>query len=195
MANQYVNKVIIDGQTKLDLTGDTVVTNKLLSGYTAHDKSGAPITGNCTYDSDTSDGTISADEVLSGEVGYAAGARIVGTMPNRGAVSGTINTKAGEYTVPQGYHDGGGKVGISSSEQAKIIASNIREGVTILGVEGSLEPSSDIHIEAAKSVTPTFTAQQITPSTGYDAMAQVNVAAIPVTYTDNPQGGQTCTVG
>jgi len=196
MANQYVNKVIINGVTKLDLTGDTVAANKLLSGYTAHDKSGASITGTCPYNADTSDATVSADELLYGETAYgAAGTKITGTMANNGAVTGTISTKAGQYTVPQGYHDGSGKVSIAAAEQAKIIANNIREGVTILGVEGSLEPSSEVHIEPAKSVTPTFAVQQITPSSGYDAMAQVNVAAIPVTYVDNAQGGQTCTVG
>jgi hypothetical protein len=37
-------------------------------------------------------------------------------MPNRGAVAGTISTVAGEYTVPQGYHDGSGKVAIAATE-------------------------------------------------------------------------------
>ena len=51
-------------------------------------------------------------------------------MKNNGAVKGTISTVAGEYTVPQGYHDGSGKVSIDATEQAKLIATNIREGVT-----------------------------------------------------------------
>lgn len=45
MANQYVNKVVINGITRLDLSGDTVTAGKLAAGYTAHDKSGAQITG------------------------------------------------------------------------------------------------------------------------------------------------------
>lgn len=40
-----VNKVIVAGQTKLDLTGDTVAADKLLSGYTAHNKAGNKVTG------------------------------------------------------------------------------------------------------------------------------------------------------
>ena len=44
--NTYVNKVdLADGTTLMDLTGDTVDASVLLSGYTAHDASGAPITG------------------------------------------------------------------------------------------------------------------------------------------------------
>lgn len=45
MAEQYINKVIVNGQTKMDLTSDTVDAAHLLSGYTVHDKSGAPIEG------------------------------------------------------------------------------------------------------------------------------------------------------
>lgn len=43
--NQYVNKVNFGNETLIDLTSDTVDANKILSGYTAHDASGAPITG------------------------------------------------------------------------------------------------------------------------------------------------------
>ena len=45
MANQYVNKVIIGKEVKLDLTADSVTPDKLAKGITAHDKTGAPITG------------------------------------------------------------------------------------------------------------------------------------------------------
>ena len=45
MANEFVNKVIVNGETKLDLTGDTVTPDSLLQGVTAHDSSGNEITG------------------------------------------------------------------------------------------------------------------------------------------------------
>ena len=45
MANQYVNHVIINGSDVIDLRSDTVDAAHLAQGYTAHDKSGAPITG------------------------------------------------------------------------------------------------------------------------------------------------------
>jgi hypothetical protein len=45
MPNQYKNKVIYDGDILVDLTGDTVTPAVLAQGYTAHDASGAPITG------------------------------------------------------------------------------------------------------------------------------------------------------
>ena len=43
-----VNKVIYGNRTLIDLSADTVTADKLLSGYTAHDKSGAQITGTAT---------------------------------------------------------------------------------------------------------------------------------------------------
>lgn len=195
MANTYNSKVVLaDGTILIDLTADTVDAAHLLSPYTAHGANGAPITGSCTFDSDTSDDTLQIAEALTGKTFHARGTAYTGTMPNRGAVSGTIATKVGVYTIPNGYHDGSGTVAIDSAEQAKIIASNIREGITILGVEGSMSGSEGMTPQA-KSVTPTFTSQVVSPDTGYNCLSQVTVAAITVTYSDNAAGGKTVTIG
>lgn len=194
MANQYKNKIIYGGNTLIDLTADTITAADLASGKTAHDKSGAPITGTNTYDADTSDATAVAAEILSTKTAYVNGNKITGSMPNRGAVTGTITTKAQEYTIQQGYHDGSGKVSIASTEQAKIIATNIRQGITILGVEGSMSGTEDVTAENV-TATPTTSQQTITPSTGYNYIAQVIVNAIPYVETDNAAGGVTVTIG
>lgn len=193
MANQYVNKIIYGGTTLIDLTQDTVTADKLAKNVTAHDKSGAVITGTSTLDSDTSDATAAVAEILATKTAYARGSKLTGTMPNNGSVTGTISSKAQNYTIAQGYHDGSGKVSISSTEQAKIIAENIRQGITILGVEGSMSGTEEVNAESP-TVTPTLTAQTITPSTGYNYLAQVTVNAIPYTETDNSAGGKTVTI-
>lgn len=195
MANQYVNKVIYGGNTLIDLTGDTVTADKILSGFKAHDKSGAPITGSCTFDSDTSDDTAGAAEILTGKTAHVKGSKVTGTMPNRGAVTGTISTVDGQYTIPQGYHDGSGKVAISATEQEKIVAANIREGVEILGVTGTMSGQEDVKAQS-KTATPKITSQTITPDTaqGYNYLSQVTVEAIPYTETDNSAGGKTVTI-
>lgn len=195
MAEKYNSKIVLaSGEVLMDLTSDTVDAAHLLDGYTAHGKDGAPITGSCTYDSDTSDDTAAVGEILSGKTAHARGTQLTGTMPNNGAVSGSITTKAQEYTVPQGYHDGSGKVSIAASEQAKLIEDNIREGITILGVEGKMSGSEDVKAQA-KTVTPTFSQQAIAPDTGYTHLSQVTVAPITVTYSDNSAGGKTVTIG
>ena len=194
MANQYVNKVVVGGETKLDLTSDTVVPEKLAQGYKAHDKSGAPIVGTNTFDADTSDATAAAAEILDGKTAYIAGNKITGTMPNKGAVTGEISNKDTDFTIPAGFHDGSGKVGISSTEKQKLIAENIKTGISILGVTGSYG-GEEIKSQTNKNVTPTFAEQVITPDSGYDYLSQVTVAAIKVTKTDNAAGGVTVTVG
>lgn len=194
MANQYVNKVVFGDETLIDLTGDTATASDVLSGKKFHLKSGAQGTGTCTFDSNTSDATATAAEILATKTAYVNANKVTGSMPNRGAVTGSISTKDQQYTIQQGYHDGSGKVSIASTEQAKIIASNIRENVTILGVTGTMSGTEDMDIEPAKTVTPTIEAQTILPASGYDGMAQVNVEAIPVTRTDNAQGGVTVTI-
>ena len=193
MANQYINKVIYGGNTLIDLTSDTVTANDVLKNVTFHLPSGATGTGACEYDVDSSDCTAVIAEVLSGKTFAKGGAVLTGTMTNRGAVTGTITTKAGIYTIPQGYHDGSGSVSISSAEQAKIIATNIRQGITILGVEGSMSGTEDVTAETV-TVTPSTSSQTITPSTGYNYISQVNVNAVSYVLSDNAAGGQTATI-
>lgn len=192
MANQYVNKVIYAGNTLIDLTADDVAASDVLSGKKFHLPSGASGTGSCTFDANTSDATATAAEILATKTAYKNGSKLTGTMPNRGAVTGTITTKAGSYTIQQGYHDGSGSVGISSTEQAKIIASNIKDGVEILGVTGTY--TGEGVTAQAKTVTPSTSQQIVTPDAQYDYLSQVTVNAIPYTETDNSAGGKTVTI-
>ena len=193
MATKQVNKVVYGNRTLIDLTSDTVTQDKILSGFTAHDKSGAIITGNCDFDVNSTDATVAVAEILDGKTAYARGAKLVGTMPNKGAVNGTITTKAEQFTIPTGFHDGSGKVGIDATEQAKIIEANIKEGVTILGVTGTLAPASGVKAQS-KTVTPSTTEVSVLPDEGYDYLSTVTVSAIPTSESDNSAGGITFTI-
>lgn len=189
-----VSKIIFDGKTLIDLTADTVTADKLLNGITAHGKDGDLITGTCEFDANTQDATAAVAEILKDKTAYNKGAKITGTMPNNGAVSGKITTVTGEYTVPQGYHDGSGSVAIDATEQAKITPANIRSGITILGVEGTMSGVESVKAQT-KTVAPTSTEQVIVPDGDYNYLSQVTVKAIAYTETENSAGGKTVTIG
>lgn len=191
MAN---SKIIYAGRTLIDLTADTVVADKLLKGFTAHGADGEPVTGTCTFDANTQDATASAAEILAGKTAYNKASKVTGTMKNNGAVTGKISTKTGTYTVPQGYHDGSGKVQIDSTEQAKLIPENIREGITVLGIEGTMSGTEDA-IPQAKEVISSNVDQTILPDSGYNYLSQVVVKAMPYVESENSAGGITVTIG
>ena len=191
--NQYVNKVVYDGTTLIDLTSDTVAAAYLLKNYTAHDKSGAPITGSCEFDSDTTDATAVASEILSGKTAYVNKAKVTGSMANNGSNNVTVTGTSGT-TIPAGYYDGSGKAVLDSTSASNLTASNIRQGVTILGVAGEMSGMEGVKAQA-KSTTPKSTAQTILPDSGYNYLSQVTVAAIPYEETDNSAGGKTATIG
>lgn len=193
MATKQVNKVVYGNRTLIDLTSDTVTKDKILSGFTAHDKSGTIITGICDFDVNSTDATVAVAEILDGKTAYARGAKLVGTMPNKGAVNGAITTKDEQFTIPTGFHDGSGKVGIDTTEKSKIIAANIKEGVTILGVTGTLAPASGVKAQS-KTITPGIDEISVLPDEGYDYLSTVTVSAIPTSESDNSAGGVTFTI-
>lgn len=191
---EYVNKVVFGSDTLIDLTADTITAADLASGVTAHDKSGAPITGTSTKDVDSSEATAAVGEVLATKTFAARGTVLTGTMPNNGAVTGTISDKNTPYSVPAGFHDGSGTVSIDATEAAKLIPENIKKDVTVLGVTGTHEGSTPVSSQA-KTATPTTAQQVILPDSGYDYLSQVTVAAIPYVETPNAAGGNTVTIG
>lgn len=192
--NQYVNQVgLADGTVLIDLTTDTAEKADVLSGKYFHLKTGERTTGSCTYDSNTTDANAVASEILSGRTAYVNKNKITGSMPNNGAVTGTITTKAQTYTIPAGYHSGLGGVSISSTEQAKIIGANIKAGIEILGELGTY--SGEAVDVTSVNVTPYLTSQTVLPPSGYDYISQVNVSAIAIAESDNAAGGKTVTIG
>lgn len=189
---KYNSKIVFYGETLMDLTEDTIDAASLLKGKTAHDKSGVPITGTCEYDSNTTDATATAAEILFGKTAYGGKQKITGTMPNKGKVDLKVVDK-NKVSIPAGYHDGSGSAAIDETEAAKLIAGNIKSGVEILGVTGDY--AGELVNGQKKTVTPAKTQFSVLPDEGYDHLTEVVVNAVPIAYADNPAGGQTVTIG
>lgn len=194
--NQYVNKVVFGNTTIMDISDTTADPSKVLASEKFYDRSGAPQTGTCTFDADTSDADATAAEILLNKSAYVNGNKLTGTMPNRGAVHGVISDLVTPYGIQNGYHDGSGDVSIDPTEAAKIIAGNIKKDIVILGIRGEYEGAAT-PTSTAKTVTPYTTAKTYNPTAddSVDYYSQITVSAITYTETDNSAGGKTATIG
>lgn len=89
-------------------------------------------TGNFILQGEGGSGNAQPSDVLSGKTFMNDIGEQVGTMPNRGAYNITPGTS--NITIPAGYHNGSGVV----YGDPDLISSNIRQGVDIFGVVGTL---------------------------------------------------------
>ena len=194
--NTYVNKIVYGGDTLIDLTSDDVARANVISGKYFHLPTGERTTGTCTYDADTSDADASTDDILSGKTAYKNGSKLTGSMTNQGEKHLTISARDTAVTIPAGYHDGSGDAGLGSADKAALIPANVRSGVTILGIEGTMSGSEGIK-ETSTTITPYTTSQTVQPSDlgDYNSFSQITVSAIAYTETDNLAGGKTVTIG
>ena len=113
MADKNVNQVIVNGETILDLTNDTVTANDLAEGVTAHDKSGAPITGALRV-LDTSDADATSNDIRNGKTAYINGVKVRGNVSEQTSLyynekygGSTVTLSQGERSV---WVDGAGSV-------------------------------------------------------------------------------------
>lgn len=195
MADNPAAKVVIgNGRVLIDLTGDSIKPEVLLNGYTAHGPDGKPMAGTCDYDANTQNANAAPGEMLAGSTAWVRGRLVEGNMPRNESVEGYIQTADGSYVIPYGHHDGGGKVMIDPTERAKIKPENIRSGVTLLGVPGSMT-GTESEKRQEKTVTPGFSDQTVVPDAGYTCLTSVKVGAIPIQEIPNEAGGITVIIG
>lgn len=188
------SKVIYGGKVLIDLTNDDVKADKLLKGIKAHDSNGDQIVGTCEYDVKSEGLTAIAAEILAGRTAAVGGTVITGTMPNRGAANGSIAAKEEKFTILAGYHDGSGQVGIADTEKEKLRSENIREGITILGVPGTMSGSEDSKPQSREVEAPLEEDLTVLPEEGYNCLSQVVIKKVPYQEIDNTADGKGITV-
>ena len=125
--NYSVAKGYHNGEGTVNIKSDTLISENI--------KSGVNILG--VQGTFTSDAIASSQDILETKTAYVNADKIVGSMPNRGAVQGFISNVSENFSISAGYHNGLGIVAISSEEQVKIISENIKAGISILGVLGT----------------------------------------------------------
>lgn len=194
MANQYNNKITLKtGEVLIDLTQDDIKPEHVQKDIYFHDKTGERKQGTNTKTVDASGATAEASEVLDGRTFGKGNEMQKGTMPDNSGKDVIIENKDGA-AIPVGFSDGTGKARLSDADLAKLIPENIKEGVTILDVEGAF--GTDDFSAISKEVTPTFSEQIFNPADdGVSFYSSVKVNAIKVTRQDNEFGGVTVTIG
>ena len=194
MANQYNSKVTLKtGEVLIDLTQDDVKQENVDKNIWFHDKTGERKQGTSTKTVDASGATAERTDVLINKTFGKGSEMQVGSMPDNSGKDVVIENKSGT-AIPFGYSDGSGKAKLSDSDIAKLIPGNIKEGVTILGVEGNF--GTDDFSAISKEIDPTFEEQTFNPADdGVSFYSSVKVNAIKVTKQDNEFGGVTVTIG
>lgn len=161
MADKNVNQVIVNGETILDLTNDTVTANDLAEGVTAHDSSGALVNGN-----------LSEIEVFQNSPTITFKSQPPFTFFR---CYPTVNKDCiiRKTSKPNVLLDGGA---FGNATAADVIKGKTFTSENGLKVSGTYEPLSTEPTLQAKSVTPTATQQAVTPDSGYDGLSQVTIA-------------------
>lgn len=185
MSKKAVNKVVVDGVTRLDLTGDSVTPQTLLAGATAHNAAGEHIEGAVTVAPASDTVPLAPDD--TGNAGTE------GKYARGDHVHPRDATKQGKITV-DGILQGDGEGNISAAEVQETEELDIPTGIlkgTANGIEAAAAGADYAAAPTLRQITLTAagwnssTKQQTVTCSGVlaDAAAQeIHVAPADASY-------------
>ena len=155
----------------------TALQNKGIAAAAAHNFSDfaadiAAIATGATLQSKRVSASTSGVTVVTPDSGYDGLSEVRVNMILRQAKTATPGASQQVISPDSGYQ---GLSQVTVEGDADLVAGNIKSGVEIFGVAGSYAPAS-VNLQS-KSVSPSTTAQTVTPDTGYDGLSSVEVAA------------------
>ena len=187
MSNTVYNKVTLNGTTLIDISSDTVDAAHLLSGYTAHDNSGAAITGTYTPSSapslqaKTNISPTTSSQTIEPDSGYDGLSSVqINAMP-----SGSAETPATTISVTPGISVSSAGLITATASGSQSITPTVSAGYIDAGTAGTITVSgsntSQLSTQAAATITPMESAQTAVAAGKYTTGA-VTVGAISSTY-------------
>ena len=127
--------------TILNFNGGGLASSEIAKLTPANIKTGVSIkaNGKTITGTFTADGTVAANQMLSGKIAYSKGQKIVGTIPSKASQSYRPTTS--NQTINAGYYLSGAQ---TIQGDANLKSENIKSGVTIFGVRGNLDSNKAV---------------------------------------------------
>lgn len=114
-----------------------IIPANIKKGVTILGQTGTCEAGTTTSGTDTTDATASASDIRSGKTAYVNGQKLTGTIPNQAAQ--TITPGITDKTISSGKYLSGTQ---TIKGDSKLVAGNIKSGISIFGVTGTYTGSS-----------------------------------------------------
>lgn len=133
---------------------------------------------------DTSDATATASDLLDGETAYVNGIKITGNIPSKSGQTYTPGTS--NQTITAGQYLSGNQV---VSGDADLVAENIKSGVSIFGVSGTLASGHKVLIGKLTDVRTDDNTITISKPADYTSLSSIHTY-----YVDNPSSVPYCMI-
>lgn len=181
------SKIILNGVTQIDLTQDSVKSNTLLIGNTAHDNAGLPVEGEFSVQTQTKSATPSETaQTITPDTGKYLSSVSVGAISSTYVGSGILRESSADLTAsgatvtaPAGYYE--------SSASKSVATGSATAPASISGTSATVTAGTNtLTLSKTVSVTPSVTA-------GYVSSGTAGNSSVSLTASVTTQAAKTVT--